>query len=259
MSQRRALPFSVACPTLGLHAAPDSLRPLADFDADGALSRRAALKGLAGLGLGTAMLMSNPAAALADQFSSDGVVSAPGGQQQDFWTRDRTIWARRTATGEVIKSTYWSNGRIIESEYQKLCWFARDITLERLIRENSPHIRSALDRGLFTPEQISQWTLMSPISFDIHYALTSWLAWFNMARPIEWTSAFRHPITNGITEGAVRDSWHIRGGAIDSTIPGVPTEQFGKFAQWLGAGGVGVYVTRSFTHTDAGRVRSWRS
>ncbi|VTU44028.1 YcbK family protein [Variovorax sp. RA8] len=224
-----------------------------------ALTRRAALRGLGGLGLGSILLLQDPGVAHAQASAAAAGALPSAAQRDEFWTRDRTVWVRRTSTGEVIKSTYWRNGQLVQSEYERLCWFARDTTLERLIREDSPHIRRALDSGRFTREQISQWTMMNPIIFDVHYAITSWLGWFNMARPIDWTSAFRHPITNSITEGSARDSWHMRGGAVDARIPGVPIEQFGRFAQWLGAGGVGVYVGKSFTHTDSGRVRAWRA
>lgn len=243
----------------GRDRAPFVLEPAAPVPdlAGPDLTRRAALRGLAGLGLGTGLLMSDPAAALAQQLVAAG--GMPQGQPEDFWTRDRTIWVRRSATGEVIRSTYWSRGRLIDSEYQRLCWFARDITLEGMLRTGAPAVRRALDTGKFTPEQVSQWTYMNPIILDVHYAISSWLSWFNMARPIDWTSAFRHPITNSVTEGAARDSWHTKGGAIDSRIQGVPTRQFARFAQWLGAGGVGVYTSDGFTHTDAGRVRKWGS
>jgi len=219
------------------------------------VTRRAALRGLGGLGLGSILLMQQPEVAFAQASAAAAGALPSAATRDEFWTRDRSIWVRRTSTGEVIRSTYWSRGQLIQSEYERLCWFARDTTLERLMRENSPLIGRALNAG----QQVSQWTMMNPIIFDVHYAITSWLSWFNMARPIEWTSAFRHPITNSITEGAARDSWHMRGGAIDARIPGVPIEQFGRFAEWLGAGGVGVYVNRSFTHTDSGRVRAWRS
>lgn len=230
--------------------APDHLRPL---------TRRSALRGLAGLGLGTALLMRDDRVALAQDLAARAATLPPAAHGDEFWTRDRTLWARRTSTGEVIKSTYWANGQLVQSEYERLCWFARDTTLERMVREKSPHVQRALDSGRFTEAQISQWTLMNPIIFDVHYAYTSWLAWFNMARPIEWTSAFRHPITNAVIEGSARDSWHMRGGAIDARIPGVPVEQVGRFSQWLGAGGVGIYMSKSFLHSDAGRVRSWRA
>lgn len=243
--------------------APFSL-PVAEYPAghdagtDG-LTRRAALRGLAGLGLGTALLLRDDGVAHAQDVATRGGALPPSASGDDFWTRDRTLWARRTSTGEVIRSTYWANGQLVQSEYERLCWFARDTTLERMIREKSPHVRRALDSGRFTEAQISQWTLMNPIIFDVHYAISSWLAWFNMARPVEWTSAFRHPISNAVIESSARDSWHMRGGAIDARIPGVPVEQFGRFSQWLGAGGVGVYTSKLFTHTDSGRVRSWKS
>lgn len=223
------------------------------------ISRRAALRGLGGLGLGSILLLQEPGVAFAQANAAAAGALPPAAQRDEFWTRDRTLWVRRKTTGEVIKSTYWRNGQLVQSEYERLSWFSRDTTLEKLMRENNSHIRRALDSGQFTREQVSQWTMMNPIIFDVHYAITSWLGWFNMARPIEWTSAFRHPITNSITEGAARNSWHMRGGAVDARIPGVPVEKFGRFTQWLGAGGVGVYVGDAFTHTDAGSVRSWRS
>ena len=64
---------------------------------------------------------------------------------------------------------------------------------------------------------------------DVLYAYSAWLAGFEIQRPLEITSGFRHLINNDyMTEGGVK-------------------------------GGVGIYPTRNFVHVDSGRVRSWTS
>jgi uncharacterized protein YcbK (DUF882 family) len=61
------------------------------------------------------------------------------------------------------------------------------------------------------------------------YAYSAWLAGFEIPRPLEITSGFRHLITNDyMTEGGFK-------------------------------GGVGIYPTRNFVHGDCGRVWSWTS
>jgi len=64
---------------------------------------------------------------------------------------------------------------------------------------------------------------------DVLYAYSAWLAGFEIPRPLEITSGFRHLITNDyMTEGGFK-------------------------------GGVGIYPTRNFVHGDCGRVWSWTS
>lgn len=180
-----------------------------------------------------------------------GTVQAQQMHGVGFWDRPRSVWLRRPATGEEIRSTYWANGALVEHEYRRLCWFLRDpkmvVRMEQRRRQ-----------GLAVPHSWYSAVEYNVVPLDVLYALGGWLDHFGMSRAIVLTSAFRHPLTNAATEGAALSSHHTRGAAVDVVVPGVPAEQVGRFSQWLRAGGVGFYPSRHFTHVDAGRLRSWR-
>lgn len=177
---------------------------------------------------------------------------------QGFWERPRWVWLKRSVTGEQIKVVYWQDGVLLAEPYNQVCWFLRDVRFERMLAANDPKIRLALNRGQITDQHLSAWVLMDSVLLDILYAFSAWLAMFGINAPIILTSAFRHLITNLMTEGAARDSWHMQGGAADIVVPGVSPVALAKFGQWLSGGGVGVYPSRGFIHLDRGRVRSWR-
>ena len=71
------------------------------------------------------------------------------------------------------------------------------------------------------------------------------------------SSGYRNPNTNARTEGAAKNSMHMRGRAVDIIIPDLPVSYLGKLAQHYAAGGVGFYPDRGFIHIDTGNVRSW--
>jgi uncharacterized protein YcbK (DUF882 family) len=79
-------------------------------------------------------------------------------------------------------------------------------------------------------------------------------------RPILVTSGYRTRATNewlraqGID--AARNSFHLRGRAVDIKIPGVAPASIAKLGSLLELGGVGVYT--GFVHLDTGPKRMWR-
>jgi uncharacterized protein YcbK (DUF882 family) len=182
---------------------------------------------------------------------------AQPGHQQGFWEKPRWVWLKRQATGEQIKLVYWQDGQIIPQAHSDISWFLRDVRFERMLAARDSNIRLALNRGVITEAHLSPWTLMDPILIDILYAYSAWLQFYNIRSPLLVTSGFRHLITNLMTEGAARDSWHMRGGAGDILVPGVNTAALARFGQWLAGGGVGLYTSKNFIHIDRGRVRSW--
>lgn len=99
---------------------------------------------------------------------------------------------------------------------------------------------------------------MNPILLDVIYAQCGWLQYNGIHRPYISTSGARFPLTNAATEGAARNSEHVKGNAHDGFIEGVDIAFQSHFAQWVGGGGVGYYPNRNFIHTDVGRVRFWR-
>jgi uncharacterized protein YcbK (DUF882 family) len=79
-------------------------------------------------------------------------------------------------------------------------------------------------------------------------------------RPILVTSGYRTNTTNErlMRQGidAARNSFHLRGRAVDIEISGVAPASMAELGSLLGLGGVGVYA--SFVHLDTGPRRMWK-
>jgi uncharacterized protein YcbK (DUF882 family) len=58
-------------------------------------------------------------------------------------------------------------------------------------------------------------------------------------------------------QGAVLNSLHTKGKAMDFSIPGVWLSSIQRAAKNLKLGGVGYYRSRGFIHIDTGRPRFW--
>ena len=74
-------------------------------------------------------------------------------------------------------------------------------------------------------------------------------------------SGYRSPATNAMlaarSGGVGKRSFHMRGMAIDVSLPGHSVADLRRAALALRAGGVGYYPRSGFVHVDVGRVRSW--
>lgn len=72
-------------------------------------------------------------------------------------------------------------------------------------------------------------------------------------------SGYRTPATNRSLNGAASKSYHLKGMAMDITMPGVSTSRLYKSAMGIHAGGVGKYTRSNFVHIDSGPFRTWGS
>ena len=94
--------------------------------------------------------------------------------------------------------------------------------------------------------------------FDLIHKIQARLQYFNTVQLI---SGYRSPQSNALlasgSSGVAKNSYHLRGQAIDIRIDGVPTEQIQRVALSLSAGGVGYYPDSDFVHVDTGPVRTW--
>lgn len=151
----------------------------------------------------------------------------------NFWNQPRWVWLKRQGTNDEIRTVYWADGALIESEYTKICWFLRD--------------RSA-GKAMY----------MNPVLLDVIYAQCGWLRFNGIDRPYISTSGARFPESNAKIEGAKKNSQHLKGNAHDGYIEGISIEVQNEFAKWVGGGGVGYYRAKNFIHTDVGNVRYWR-
>ncbi len=183
------------------------------------VSRRAVLRSAAAL----AGLLAVPIAARAQQ-----PVASPA-----FWNLPRTLWLRRAATGEEIRETYFSDGRLQIDGYERVCMLLRDVRTGHAVQ-------------------------MHTVLLDLLRGVQGWLEGYGYRRPIVVHSGYRSPGTNVATEGAALGSMHLRGRAADIRVPGVPTEYLARLGLYLSGGGVGFYPARGFVHVDSGRLRAWR-
>ena len=76
-------------------------------------------------------------------------------------------------------------------------------------------------------------------------------------RGIILLSGYRTLELNRMLPGAAEHSLHMLGWAADIRVPGYSSTAVKKYALRLGAGGVGYYPSKGFTHIDVGRVRYW--
>lgn len=150
-----------------------------------------------------------------------------------FWDLPRLLHLRRASTGEVVKETYWANGKVVEPGYKKVCHLLRDVTANESI---------AMSLGLL----------------DVLTGIQGWFRAYGQERLLIITSGYRSVRTNSATEGAAKNSLHTQGRAADITIPGVPVTYLANLGVYLRGGGVGWYPSRNFTHVDDGRIRTWK-
>lgn len=77
----------------------------------------------------------------------------------------------------------------------------------------------------------------------------------------EVISGYRCKKTNDMLrshgEGVAKNSYHIKGQAIDIRMSNVPSKQINKIALDMQAGGVGYYPASNFVHVDTGPIRHW--
>lgn len=153
----------------------------------------------------------------------------------DFWNLPRELWLirRNGERWEQTKTTYWSNGELIVDGYKSICLLLRDV-------------------------QRNQAVQMDIVLFDILRGIQGWLLAAGIKKPIIINSGYRTFHTNGITEGASRNSMHLFGKAADIWIDGISTEYLARLGVYLSGGGVGYYATKGFVHVDTGRLRTWR-
>jgi uncharacterized protein YcbK (DUF882 family) len=159
-----------------------------------------------------------------------------------FWDEPRRLWLKREVrpgVWEEVNEIYHQNDRLQWSGYERVCRILRDV-----------HTGTAVQ--------------MSHTLLDIMRGIQGWFEMSGYHLPIIVTSGYRSEKTNE-DAGGVRDSAHLRGGACDLYVEGVPVEYLKDLALYLQGGGVGVYPASGpagkpggFIHVDDGNLRSWR-
>ncbi|WP_263080027.1 DUF882 domain-containing protein [Endozoicomonas sp. Mp262] len=136
-------------------------------------------------------------------------------------------------TGEKLKTAYWADGHYLDDGLSEINHLLRDF------RQNEV-------------------AAMDPLLLDQLFSIQRILA---NSDTIQVISGYRTEKTNNMLvqqkRGAVKNSFHTLGRAIDLNIAGVALKDLREAALLLRAGGVGYYPRSQFIHLDTGPVRTW--
>jgi len=137
-------------------------------------------------------------------------------------------------TGEYVKKvTYWADGEYIHGALKEINHALRDW------REDEVH---PIDVNLLD----LLYHLGRNLDTDCHFELVS---------------GYRSPKTNAMLHrrdpGVAVNSLHMKGQAVDISLPGRPLHKVKEMALAMELGGVGYYPESNFVHVDTGRVRRW--
>lgn len=150
----------------------------------------------------------------------------------------RTVDARRLSfhnlhTGERLSADYWRAGRFQPEALRAIDTILRDFRTGDV---------APIDRRLLVLLDRLHTTLESRAPFDV-------------------ISGYRSAATNAMLRrsggGVAKASYHMRGMAIDISVPDRGLDDLRRTALALRQGGVGYYPESGFVHVDVGPVRSW--
>jgi uncharacterized protein YcbK (DUF882 family) len=138
-------------------------------------------------------------------------------------------------TGESLRAVYWDNGRYLEDSLRAIDFALRDF--------RTGDVRT-----------------IDPQLLELVHDLGQMLDYKGAINVI---SGYRCPKTNAMlaarSKAVSRNSYHLRGMAIDIRLPGRQLAAVRDGALVLGRGGVGFYPDEAsnFVHVDTGPVRRW--
>lgn len=140
---------------------------------------------------------------------------------------------RNLHTGENLRTEYWAEGTYHEAALAEVNHILRDY------RTDEEHVIDVRLLDLL-------WRLGGALESGEAYHVVS---------------GYRSPKTNEMLRrmgaGVAKKSLHIKGQAIDVSLPGRALATLRDTAKALRGGGVGYYPKPGFVHIDVGRVRYW--
>jgi uncharacterized protein YcbK (DUF882 family) len=139
-------------------------------------------------------------------------------------------------TGEQLKrTTYWADGQYVPDALKEINYAMRDY--------RSGEVYPIEPKVLDLIHEIGR-----KLDTNCHF---------------EMYSGYRSPRTNAMLRSmdtsVAAHSLHMKGEAVDITLPGRSLVQLRQTALAMQAGGVGYYPDADFLHVDIGRVRRWVS
>jgi uncharacterized protein YcbK (DUF882 family) len=138
-------------------------------------------------------------------------------------------------TGESLKITYAVDGKYIPDALH---------AIDHILRDHRTGEIKAIDNRLLD--------LLHTISHKIE---------LKARHSFHIISGYRSVQTNAMLQkkgrGVVKNSYHIKGQAVDFRVPPFRLAHLQKVALRLQAGGVGYYPRSNFLHVDVGKFRYW--
>lgn len=136
-------------------------------------------------------------------------------------------------TEEKLSVNYWINGQYIKQALRKI---------NHILRDHRTNIMKTIDTELL----------------DLLFSVKKGL---NVKEPFRIISGYRSPQTNenlsSNSSGVAKNSYHLKGMAIDVSLEGMNIKKIRDYAMKLEKGGVGFYPQSNFVHLDVGPVRHW--
>ena len=152
---------------------------------------------------------------------------------EDTTLEERSLSLYNPHSKENFNGIYWCDGDCVASAKENINYIMRDIRTDDV---------KEIDLNLL----------------DLIFAISTKL---RAKEPFTIISGYRSRETNELLRkcgsGAAKNSYHIKGQAVDIRIPGYKASVLRRAAYELNIGGVGYYPTRRFVHVDVGPVRYW--
>ena len=136
-------------------------------------------------------------------------------------------------TEENFDGVYWHNGEYVADALKNINYLMREVRTDAI---------KEIDKDLL----------------DLLFAISKKI---KLQKPFHVICGYRTAKTNASlvkrNKSAAKNSYHIKGQAVDIRLPGLRTSALRKAAYELGQGGIGYYPRRRFVHIDVGPVRYW--
>jgi uncharacterized protein YcbK (DUF882 family) len=163
-----------------------------------------------------------------------GAVLVPGSRVATAAaTPARRLDFYNTHTGELRGALYWEGGRYLPDGLAEIDYALRDFRTDEV-------------RGI------------DPQLLDLVHQVRVVMA---CDGPVHVISGYRSPATNAMlarrSKGVAKNSYHVKGMAIDLRLPERQLKDLRAAALALAGGGVGYYPKSDFVHIDTGPVRAW--
>jgi len=150
-------------------------------------------------------------------------------------TGERVLHMWNPRTQEVYHRIYHNGQQFLPDALEEFNWFARDWRQQQSIQMDT-----------VTMDFLS--LIQDEFGYDVPFFLNS-----------GYRSRATNEMLRRTTSGVARESWHMKGKALDITHQELSLQDLADFARDAHQGGVGVYSQNRFVHIDSADVRTWGS